>query len=67
MQKNIKLNLVHIHFTKKHIVNPSLFVSMSQTHKARVKIKSGTKEEKDEAKHDGAQRHIHFALDSQQP
>lgn len=66
MQKNIKLNLVHIHFTENHTVNPSLFVSMSRTCKVWVKIKIGTKEEKDEAKRDGAQKHIHFASDSQQ-
>lgn len=46
----------------------SVVPMLSQTCKVQIKIKIGTKEEKDEAKLDGAQSHTlrYFALDSQQ-
>lgn len=72
MQKNIKLNLVCIHFINKHTLKPAFlffffFLNVVTNMQNADKIKTGTKEEKDEAKRDRAQSHTHwyFASDSQ--
>lgn len=59
MQKNIKLNLVCIHFINKHTLKPAFlfFLNVVTNMQNADKIKTGTKEEKDEAKRDGAQSH----------